>query len=664
MELTHYVTVLDANTPRMPRIIWRDAAGEEMIFDGRPISTSSFRNMYQKLANDTEKMMREQVLLDLELPDLHHDFIYDELNNTEPGYSFISDTRNRFCQHHLFLSSAMLDDKKFGNRFFYPEHSNTIGGIAWNMVGLTEWFHYSETCIGNLFALAHYSSGQPARGTELSVLAPENNNLHRRNIFWYSGLVNIVTMYNKTQTNTRKPRLIGRSLPPPIGQLYIIWLTLVVPTLNMIWNCCQREPLDPRRFRDRLLTSVSGNFDTNDFSSILSSISGEPVVDFGMGCAMGMADTRHYLIAIMRKHCRGIPYRDLLEEYFNEQSGHGEDAAENYAITFASIINVSDDRLGKFAELSKLQHRLLYPDTPTSSTREVGNCRVATGCTSASVTGEQLMSSIASALQSVSASQMAPLASQLATALAPAMKQNIVDAFAAITPINAQNTSPTSQVMQRTYASTALVPHASVRPASSLAEAEWGVTVVDISKVEVQPARWRELRELMGPHATFKSQHQACALELSAQRKSDLLVILPTGGGKSLLFMACAVNVAELNLATVVIVPLVALLEDLKTRLTAKGIRVADWANDHPKVTDYSAHVIIVLADTAATSEFLSYFLKGCQEGKIARAVIDEIHSILTAAHYRPVFNVIKRLREGRVPFIGLSATVPPTLWG
>ncbi|KAF8155456.1 hypothetical protein B0H34DRAFT_675654 [Crassisporium funariophilum] len=162
MELSHYVTVLDANTPRMPCIMWRDAAGKEMIFDGCPLSTSSFRNMYQKLAHETEQMMRQQVLLGLELPDLHHNVIYDELNNTEPGYSFISDTQNRFHHHHLFLISAMLDDEKFGNCFFYREHSNSVGGIAWNMAGITEWCHYCETCIGNLFALAHYGAGQPA----------------------------------------------------------------------------------------------------------------------------------------------------------------------------------------------------------------------------------------------------------------------------------------------------------------------------------------------------------------------------------------------------------------------------------------------------------------------------------------------------------------------
>lgn len=69
-------------------------------------------------------------------------------------------------------------------------------------------------------------------------------------------------------------------------------------------------------------------------------------------------------LAVIRKHCRGIPHRDLLEDYFNKQSGHGKDAADNYAITFSLILNVSDDHLEKFVEISKLQHRLLFPNMP------------------------------------------------------------------------------------------------------------------------------------------------------------------------------------------------------------------------------------------------------------------------------------------------------------
>jgi superfamily II DNA helicase RecQ len=646
MELTHFVTVLDANTPRMPRVMWNDSVGEAMSFDGHPIRTSAFRNMYQKLEKNTRALLFNDVLFGLELPDLHHGHVHDELNNKDLGYSFISDTRNTYHHHGHFLGHAMMDADKFGDRFFFTDHTNDVGGIAWNKPNVEAWLRTCELCIGNLFALIHYGGGQPARGTELAILGLENRKLLRRNIYWYSGYVNLVTMYNKTQTNSSKPRLIGRSLPPSVGKLMILWLALVVPTLNMIWRCYRRDPVDPDRFLCRLFTGLSGDFNTEDFSAILSSISGEAVGDHGLGLAMGIADTRHFLIAIMRKFCLGIPDRHLFEEYFNEQSGHGEDAAENYAISYDSILNVSHDRLEKFVEISKLQHRCLYP-TEASAPPIVSNPSLGTTLQTAAVDYKELASAVNDDLLArfTSASHMAPLASHMATYLAPAMKRNIADGFAAIVPIIPR------EVVQPIGPSNAT-------PAAELPGfVAWDLTAVDISQVQIHPARRRELRQLFGPHATFKSQYQACALELSAQREKDLLVILGTAGGKSLLFMACAVNANESNLATVVVVPLISLLKELVSRLRASGIRVMEWSTN---ITHHGAQVVLVLADAAATKAFQDYFLNGCEQGRIARLVFDEIHFVVTSSHYRPIFNDLKHLRQGRVPFVGLSATVPP----
>lgn len=639
MEMTHFLSALIANTTSMPRITWNDDAGEEMVFDGYLMTTISFRVMYQKLLSDTREILLNKVLLGLELPDLHHDHIHDELNNTEPGYSFISEKRNKFHNHRNFLITAMLEDSRHKDRFHNHLHTNELSGILWETAAIIEWMKICENCIENLFALAHYGSGQPARGTELATFVPENTTIQRRSVYSYRGFINLVAMYNKTQAKSQRPRVIGRSLPPEVGKLFVYWLALVIPTLDMIWTCLKtaRTTQDPTRFRHHLFTGLTGNFNTDDFSAILASLSGERVVDRGMGRPMMIADTRHYLIALMRKHCRGIRDRNFIEEYFNEQSGHGGDAAENYAVTTSSILNVSDDHLDKFVEISKLQHRLLFPNTPHESLESGSNSEI---LPMAPAKIEDNLNKLSALIDTRISSILAPLASQVATLLAPGMKKNIVDAIASISPI----TPPSAAISAMPTRSDEHFPTAA------------GPTMVDVSQVDISPARFTELREIMGPDAVFKSIHQACAVELSARREKDLLVILGTGGGKSLIFMLCAARAEEVDLTTIVIVPLIALLKDLVSRLRKSKIRVIEWSRT---TTIYGGQVTILSTEAAASQDFLAYFLKGCQLKKIGRVVLDEIHTLLTDKHYRPLLKCINQLRQGEVQFIGTSATIP-----
>lgn len=68
---------------------------------------------------------------------------------------------------------------------------------------------------------------------------------------------------------------------------------------------------------------------------------------------------------------------------------------------------------------------------------------------------------------------------------------------------------------------------------------------------------------MLGARATFKSKAQAVAVELVAQRQHDLFILLPTGSGKTLPIMMAAVNQTFPPLITIMIVHLIALIEDL-----------------------------------------------------------------------------------------------------
>jgi superfamily II DNA helicase RecQ len=80
---------------------------------------------------------------------------------------------------------------------------------------------------------------------------------------------------------------------------------------------------------------------------------------------------------------------------------------------------------------------------------------------------------------------------------------------------------------------------------------------------------------LHNPDASFKSLEQAHAVARIMSREEDLLAVLPTGGGKSLLFMLPAF-VEEITV-TVVVLPLVSLTKDMQRRCTLGGMTWTTW---------------------------------------------------------------------------------------
>lgn len=184
--------------------------------------------------------------------------------------------------------------------------------------------------------------------------------------------------------------------------------------------------------------------------------------------------------------------------------------------------------------------------------------------------------------------------------------------------------------------------------------------VVDVYKFGIPVARRKELLQITGSDQ-FRSQHQACAVELSSQRKSDLLVALGAKGGASLLFALCAVNREEEKLTTVVIVPSALRLNSLRLRLNKARINVREWKVVAQKNLTVPL-VLLVFAETAATREFREFFLARCREKAIARLVFDHIESFLNPPllTFVTAFNFREKLPDGLVvPFIGTSTTLP-----
>ena len=176
-----------------------------------------------------------------------------------------------------------------------------------------------------------------------------------------------------------------------------------------------------------------------------------------------------------------------------------------------------------------------------------------------------------------------------------------------------------------------------------------------ISEDELKRAMQKVLRR---DNVTFRSEEQKEALYtiVSGNQTTPLVVVLPTGGGKSLLFMApaCLIDPG----VTVVVVPYRALLDNLLK--TAKDARI-DCIEYRPGEQNPAA-LVFVSADFVAGSQFLSYAQLLSVKGVLRRVFVDESHLTFTASDWRPKLAEVRAVRGLKVPTILLTATLPVLL--
>ena len=111
-------------------------------------------------------------------------------------------------------------------------------------------------------------------------------------------------------------------------------------------------------------------------------------------------------------------------------------------------------------------------------------------------------------------------------------------------------------------------------------------------------------------------------------RQSRLVVVMQTGGGKSLLYMLLVS--CSIDSMTVVVVPLVSLLADQIRRCKQAGLRVAQWGKSKAVRL---AQVVLVTPESAVTKAFGRFLLEKISTRLLDRVVIDECHVLLDSIH-------------------------------
>ena len=148
----------------------------------------------------------------------------------------------------------------------------------------------------------------------------------------------------------------------------------------------------------------------------------------------------------------------------------------------------------------------------------------------------------------------------------------------------------------------------------------------------------------------------------SVLRGEDTLVIMPTGGGKSLCYQLPALRLGGL---TLVVSPLIALMKDQVDALRANGVPAefinstltyAEIARVQRQAQQGDLKILYLAPERLALPDFRGWL----DTLNVSLVAVDEAHCISEWGHdFRPDYRTLDELRRNMpgVPFIALTAT-------
>jgi ATP-dependent DNA helicase RecQ len=149
----------------------------------------------------------------------------------------------------------------------------------------------------------------------------------------------------------------------------------------------------------------------------------------------------------------------------------------------------------------------------------------------------------------------------------------------------------------------------------------------------------------------------------------DLLAVMPTGSGKSLLYQLTSLVVPGV---TVVVSPLIALIKDQLDKMVAKGVSackidstltVKQRREVDALIRSPGGKLLLTTPERMADPEFRVFLREACGGVGVSRFVVDEAHCVSQWGHdFRPAYLSLRKALEdvGRPPVLATTATAPP----
>jgi len=565
-----------------------------------------WREALETLLHEAAKCLNDTLLFGLQgLAGYPVESLHDNMAERRPGRSFLDDPRNQLSTVKDNVLQQLFIRPDLRRRFFLEEALPTSDSgaeqqsqpVRINPAEAAVYSHANKQFLQLLAVLIVMTAGLPPRRKELLGVSWCNDG-NPRNVFIYDGLVALVTTYHKSQWRVGS-RPVARFLPPYLGNVLVRYLIYIPPILRFLDHCSQASP--PRGL---LFSTGEVVWHPDRLSAAMTSLTRQT-----MGVPVRYRQWRHIAIALDRRLLQGVGCQAYGVD--PDPRGHPDDSSD-------SDPDADQRSHARPRRTAGNAHHWQAAHTTNTNVSHYGNSSAPVG---------HMTDTLLAEFCSVSR-QFHQLAH--------------VQAFEATANNRKRPGSPSAEPSYREKRSL-------LASRFYLRQKLWTWSAVE-----------KGLKVVFGPTAIVRDRPQREALQLLASWTPESIIILPTGGGKSTLYLVMSrLHAADV---TIVIVPLIALRQDLIRRCRESGILY--WHYNNVDRMEERLHavpsLVFVDVESATTDQFVAFLRQLHDSGRVDRLVLDEAHLVLTASHYRDNLGWLGKLRQVPCPFVCLTATLPP----
>lgn len=565
------------------------------------LDLETWRQGLRSLLGSASQICEETLLLGLhEAPDFAVDNLVDNPADLRPGKCFLDDPRNELHAVQGWLFDRVQANPSLTDRFFGTDDNvKLLRQSAANQYLLAD-----QRFLRLISVLIYWTSGLPPRCKELVGTAWCNQE-SPRNLYLSYGLVVLITGYHKSEWRIGT-RPIARFLSPAVGHLLVRYLIYVPRFVRFLQSCTQSVSNPGFLFWDRDHVWSADQFGTQhkrQSALVLSTI-------------MTTRDYRHIAIAVDRRLLHGEASKLYgVRQNFEQRSLHAGNLSDSELDAPFGGGELADAPQGPRVKLHSWQASHAVSTNQTSYGNDVD--------LHAGMTDPLL-----AAYRQVSQSWHRSVARLPVTLAAASSHKRLPSRDASALSLPGKRHKMGSRLKVRRDL--------------------WKWPVIEAG-----------LQRIFGPHAAPRSLDQRHGLIMIARSRPETVVVMPTGGGKTLLFVVPSLLPGAQ--VTLVIVPLVALRQDLLRRCREWNVACACYDAD---ITPQRMHAVpgllLVDIETAVTPDFLAFARSLHAMDRLDRIVLDEAHLLLTAGHYRRKIVAVGVLRRIPCPFVCMTATLPP----